>query len=376
MPYEEYFKAASESLIMVDRKGHIVEVNPKTEQLFGYNQDELLGQPVELLLPKKVRALHRAHRKVYFTSPSTRPMGAGQNLAGRRKNGSEFPVEVNLTYAEKTERGDLVIAAVSDLTERLALEEARQAEALTSAAAAAAERLALERESRRLEAMTSLGTIAAGIAHDLNNPLQVIRSRTELLLESSEMMSPEIIEDLGVVHRQAERAGRIVQEILELSRQRVKMQSPVDINQVVERALLLIGEQMRGAGISTKTKLAKDLPAIVCDATSLDRVLINLLSNALDAMPQGGSVTIASGELSDRPGWLYLSVVDTGQGIAPEDLLKVFDLLYSTKTGGTGLGLWLSRRLVQDHNGTFEVQSTLGHGTTFTIWLPIEELEV
>lgn len=376
MPYEEYFKAASESLIMVDRKGHIVEVNPKTEQLFGYNQDELLGQPVELLLPKKVRALHRAHRKVYFTFPRTRPMGAGQNLAGRRKNGSEFPVEVNLTYAEKTERGDLVIAAVSDITERLALEEARQAEALTSAAAAAAERLALERESRRLEAMTSLGTIAAGIAHDLNNPLQVIRSRTELLLESSEMMSPEIIEDLGVVHRQAERAGRIVQEFLELSRQRVKIQSPIDINQVVERALLLIGEQMRGAGISTKTNLAKDLPAIVCDATSLDRVLINLLSNALDAMPQGGSVTIASGELSDRPGWLYLSVVDTGQGIAPEDLLKVFDLLYSTKTGGTGLGLWLSRRLVQDHNGTFEVHSTLGHGTTFTIWLPIEESEV
>jgi two-component system NtrC family sensor kinase len=167
-----------------------------------------------------------------------------------------------------------------------------------------------------------------------------------------------------------------VQEFLELSRQRVKIQSPIDINQVVERALLLIGEQMRGAGISTKTNLAKDLPAIVCDATSLDRVLINLLSNALDAMPQGGSVTIASGELSDRPGWLYLSVVDTGQGIAPEDLLKVFDLLYSTKTGGTGLGLWLSRRLVQDHNGTFEVHSTLGHGTTFTIWLPIEESEV
>jgi signal transduction histidine kinase len=316
------------------------------------------------------------HRKVYFTSPSTRPMGAGQNLAGRRKNGSEFPVELTLTYAAKTERGDLVIAAVSDITERLALEKARQSEALAAAAAAAAERLALERESRRLEAMTSLGTIAAGIAHDLNNPLQVIRSRTELLLESSEMMSPEMNEDLGVIQRQAERAGRIVQEFLELSRQRVKMQSPVNINQVVERALLLIGEQMHGAGISTKTNLAKDLPAIVCDATSLDRVLINLLSNALDAMPQGGSVTITSGQLSDRPGWLYLSVGDTGQGIAPEDLLKVFDLLYSTKTGGTGLGLWLSRRLVQDHNGTLEVHSTLGHGTTFTIWLPIEESEV
>jgi len=238
------------------------------------------------------------------------------------------------------------------------------------------ERLALEREARRRETMTSLGTIAAGIAHDLNNPLQVIRSRTELLLDSPETMSAQTKEDLTAIQRQAERAGRIVQEFLELSRQGVKMRSPVDINEVTERALLLIGEQMRGAGISIKTNLAKDLPTVVGDATSLDRVLINLLSNALDAMPQGGSVTITSGELSDRPGWLYLSVADTGQGIAPEDLLKVFDLLYSTKTGGTGLGLWLSRRLMQDHNGALEVHSALGNGTTFTIWMLIEESAV
>jgi PAS domain S-box-containing protein len=354
MPYHEYFKAASESLIMVDRKGYILEVNSKTEQLFGYHQDELLGQLVELLLPEKVRARHRTHREIYFTSPRTRSMGTGQNLAGRRKDGSEFPVEVTLTYAKETERGDLVIAAVGDITERLAL----------------------EREARRRETMTSLGTIAAGIAHDLNNPLQVIRSRTELLLDSPETMSAQTKEDLTAIQRQAERAGRIVQEFLELSRQGVKMRSPVDINEVTERALLLIGEQMRGAGISIKTNLAKDLPTVVGDATSLDRVLINLLSNALDAMPQGGSVTITSGELSDRPGWLYLSVADTGQGIAPEDLLKVFDLLYSTKTGGTGLGLWLSRRLMQDHNGALEVHSALGNGTTFTIWMLIEESAV
>jgi len=206
--------------------------------------------------------------------------------------------------------------------------------------------------------------------------LQVIRSRTELLLESPETMSAEIKEDLAAIQRQAARASRIVREFLELTRHSIKVRLPINLNQMVERALLLIAEQMRKAGISIETNLAKDLPAIIGDPTSLDRVLINLLSNALDAMPQGGAVIIASGELGDRPGWLYLSVADTGRGIAPNDLIKVFDLLYSTKASGTGLGLWLSRRLVQEHNGTLEVQSALGKGATFTIWLPIAGSEL
>jgi PAS domain S-box-containing protein len=104
MPYREYFKAASESLIMVDHTGHILEVKPKTEQLFGYHKDELIGQPVELLLPEKVRERHRTHREIYFISSRTRSMGTGQNLARRHKDCSKFPVEVSLNYATETER--------------------------------------------------------------------------------------------------------------------------------------------------------------------------------------------------------------------------------------------------------------------------------
>src|SRR5271163_2025096 len=129
MPYEEYFKAASEGLIIVGRNGLIIEANARTERLFGYARDELVGQPVELLLPEQLRELHRKHRDTYFAAPRNRSMGAGLNLAGRRKDGSEFPVEISLTYARGTQRGDLVVAAVIDITERLALEgEARQAE--------------------------------------------------------------------------------------------------------------------------------------------------------------------------------------------------------------------------------------------------------
>jgi PAS domain S-box-containing protein len=125
MPYEEYFKAASEGLVIVDSDGRIVETNPKSEQLFGYGKDELVGQAVELLLPEQLRELHRKHRDGYLAAPRNRLMGQGLSLVARRKDGGEFPVEVSLTYAAKTARGNLVVAAVTDITERLAQRDRR-----------------------------------------------------------------------------------------------------------------------------------------------------------------------------------------------------------------------------------------------------------
>ncbi len=352
MPYEEYFKAASEGLLVVDRSGHILEGNTRAEQLFGYSQEELVGQPVELLVPTQIRELHHGHVDDYFGGPRTRAMGRGLSLAARRKDGSEFPVEISLTYARGTARGDLVVAAVTDISERLAL----------------------EREARRAETITSLGTFAAGIAHDLNNPLQVIRSRSELLLESpGTTPAAEMNEDLGAIHRQAERASHMVEGFLELSRQREKAIAQVNINQLINAALLLIGDQMRKVDINVGTALFPNLPPIMGDAIALERVLINLLSNARDAMPQGGVLMITSGLLNDRPGWLHLTVADTGPGIPADSLDKVFNLLYTTKPTGSGLGLWLSRRIVHEHNGRIEVQSEPGKGTTFIITLPTED---
>jgi PAS domain S-box-containing protein len=350
MPYQEYFKAASEGLIIVDRRGRIVEANTRAEQLFGYSQEELVGQPVELLIPDQLHERHHMHIDNYFAAPSTRAIGRGLSLAARRKDGSEFPVEISLTYASGTPRGDLVVAAVVDITERLAL----------------------EREARRAETITSLGTLAAGIAHDLNNPLQVIRSRSELVLELPDTTpASEIKEDLAAIHRQAQRASQIVEQFLELSRQREKAVAPVDINQLVEHALLLTGESMRKAGISLETSLDRDLPGIMGNVVDLERVLINLLTNAREAMPQGGVVMITNGPLRDEPGWLHLTIADTGLGIAPEELGKVFDLLYTTKASGSGLGLWLSRRIIQEHSGKIDLKSELGRGATFTIRLPM-----
>lgn len=350
MPYQAYFRSASESLIIVDRSGRIVEVNLRTERMFGYSARELTGQPVEVLLPERLRELHRRDRDGFFMAPYSRPMGIGLSLVGQRKDGSEFPLEVSLTYARDTSRGDLVVAALSDISERLAL----------------------EREARRADTLVSLGTVAAGIAHDLNNPLSVILSRAELMrsMPPETLRRDQMEEDLAVIHRQAERATRIVREFLELSRHGPKLSAPVDINALIGRALLFIGEQKRKEGVHVATDLDLTLPPVLGDAIALERVLINLITNACDAMPTGGTISITTAALRDSPGWLRVSVTDSGCGIAPEALAKVFDLLYTTKPGGSGLGLWLSRRIVQEHKGKIDVDSELGRGATFTISLP------
>lgn len=352
MPYEEYFKAASQSLIVADRGGTIIEVNPKTSELFGYGQAELVGQPVEILLPTRFHAAHRDHIAAYFEIPRTREMGLGLSLIGRRKDGSEFPVEVSLTYAPNTARGDVAVAAVVDITQRLAM----------------------DREARRAEALTSLGTIAAGIAHDLNNPLQIISSRVDLMLQSkSEMKSSELEEDLVVIHRHARRATEIVEEFLRVCRQEGQQMVPLDLNQLVHGMLLLVRVPLQDAQIDIESNPASNLPPVLGDPTAIERILINLVTNAIDAMPKGGTLKIETGDGDLRPGWVHIRITDTGKGIDADSLKKIFDLGYTTKGEGSGLGLWLSKRVVQEHNGRIDVQSEIGKGTIFTIAIPPAE---
>lgn len=351
MPYEAYFRAASEGLIIVDGRGFVVEANPRASQLFGYADGaDLVGQPIEVLIPQRLVEEHLKHRRRYEMAPHSRPMGVGLNLVAQKKDGTEFPVEISLTYAIGTKRGDVIVAAITDISERLAL----------------------EREARRAETLTSLGVAAAGIAHDLNNPLGVILSRIELLTATAgESLSPKTVgEDLDVIHRQASRASRIVSGFLELSRHGRKLGAAVNLNDVVDRALLLMREEMRKRGVLVRSHLDLGLPAMRGDAVALERVIINLLSNARDAMADGGVVTIETARPDDSPDWLRLSVADDGPGIPAKALDKIFNLLYTSKPGGTGLGLWLSRRIIQEHKGKIKVRSEMGKGANFILTFP------
>jgi len=234
------------------------------------------------------------------------------------------------------------------------------------------ERVALERSARQAEKLAALGTLAAGLAHELNNPIGIISSRVEIMLldAESEPLPREVTEDLRVLHRHAQRVARIAQGLLSFARQSSGQRGPVDLNDLVEETLLLLEKQVVKEGIAIKRALAPDLPPVWGDGNALQQVMLNLLTNARDALVAGGEIAVRTGPAPGPPGGVRLIVSDTGPGIAPDVLPKIFDPFFTTKSEGTGLGLSISYGIVRDHKGTVDVQSRSGEGTTFILTFP------
>src|SRR5712691_1441719 len=228
------------------------------------------------------------------------------------------------------------------------------------------ERVALERSARQAEKLAALGTLAAGLAHELNNPVGIISSRAELILLDSESqpLPAGVREDLQVIHRHAQRVARIAQGLLSFARHSSGSQGAVDLNRVVDETLLLVEKTITKDGITLKRALAPDLPPIWGDTNALQQVVMNLLTNARDAVGPGGQISIETGAAGDA---VRLTVHDTGPGIPPEILPRIFDPFFTTKAEGTGLGLSISYGIVRDHQGTVDVQSEPGEGTTFVL---------
>lgn len=234
------------------------------------------------------------------------------------------------------------------------------------------ERVALERAARQAEKLAALGTLSAGLAHELNNPIGIISSRIELMLMEAESreLPAEVRADLEVLHRHAQRVARIAQGLLSFSRHSPAERGPVDLNRVVEETLLLVEKQMSKEGIRVGARLDRALPPLLGDANALQQVVLNLLTNAREAMAAGGQIRVETGPAPGRPGWVRLTVADTGRGISAEELPKIFDPFYTTKAEGTGLGLSVSYGIVKDHHGTVDVRSEPGKGTTFVLTFP------
>ena len=344
-----FLETAGEGIIVVNRQGQIVLVNARTESIFGYRRPELIGETLELLLPESVRAAHTKHRTSYFAEPRVRRMGRDLVLAGRRKDGTEFPVEISLSYVE-TPDGLQAMAFVTDITERVEL----------------------QRATRQTEKLAALGTLAAGIAHEINNPLGIISSRIEVVLleAESEPLPQSLVDDLLTVHKHAQRVARIAQGLLSFSRQSSTEHVPIDLNRTVEDTILLARGQIEKGGVTIRTTLAPTLPPVRGNANGLSQVVLNLLTNAHDAMPEGGEVRIETAAGDADRSWVSLTVTDTGHGMDADALTRIFDPFYTTKSTGTGLGLSISYGIVRDHGGTITAESTPGHGTRFLVRLP------
>jgi len=241
------------------------------------------------------------------------------------------------------------------------------ARAVNKMAASLAEKEKLEEELRRSERLAALGRLVTGIAHELRNPLSVVRTTVQLM-ETDFPAVPGIAEYIRVIKEQVDRQNRIIQELLDFGRPAKNLLSPVGLNGLLEKVLTFTSPLLRQNRVKLILETSGQLPLIEADGEKIKQVFVNLILNSVAAMPAGGALTIKT---YPEDGYVCAEFRDTGSGIAPEELPKIFDPFYTTREEGTGLGLAISHQIIKSHGGTIEVAETGPQGTTFKIRLPV-----
>lgn len=359
------FEFAPDAVVVIDRNGRMVRANGQAILMFGYTQAELYGQDVELLIPERFREPHRLYLREFADNPRVRARSDSSNLWARRKDGSEFAVDINLGPVQ-TDDGLLVLATVRDITTR------KHAEAQFKAKDE--EVRETSRQLWQASKLATMGELSASIAHELNNPLATVSLRVESLLEKFPAPSPAH-DELKVIEQEVDRMAQLVANLLQFSRAEGSRMSTVELREEIEKTLELVHHHLRKRRVAVVPEFPPDLPCIQADRLKLRQLFLNLIVNASDAMPQGGTLTIrARGSTLRAKPAVELVFADTGEGIAPEHLEKVMEPFFTTKPEGkgTGLGLAICRRLIQEHGGTIELSSVLGQGTTVRLVFPVQ----
>lgn len=380
--YRELLEAAPDAIVEVDSKGRIAVMNRATGALFGYEREELIGQRVELLVPEKQRAAHVARRTEYSGHASTRPMGLGMTLSARRKDGSEFPVEISLSPVH-VGPDTRVVAVIRDVTERRRAEDAMRAMEQQFREELAAKNAELERRNEEVENADRLKSdFLASMSHELRTPLHTIIGFSELLAEQIQgELNPKQLRFIEHIRRDSQHLLELINDILDLSKiesGRVDLRlEEFDPREELEAAT----EAIRPAAAAKSLDVSTDSGTTVvlrADRVRFREVLYNLLSNAVKFTPQGGRI-VAGSELSRRPGFVRFFVEDTGIGIPAGQTEAIFDKFHqvgSTTKGvreGTGLGLSITRHIVELHGGRIWVESEQGKGSRFIFTMPLRD---
>ena len=475
---EEQFRLVVESspngMLMVDKGGLILLVNQQIEQLFGYERVELIGRPVEMLVPQRVRSNHAGDRDEFFAHSERRAMGKGRDLTGVRKDGTEFPVEIGLNPIWMRE-GMRVLASVADIGERKRAERMLQKErdfsdaVLETAGAlvvvldregrilrfnraceqttgysseevvgrnvwdlflipdevagvkAVFERLRggeprnnyencwkgkdgglrriswsntiltdpngrveyvvaaglditdfkrMQEQLRRTERIAELGTLASGMAHEIGTPMNVILGRAEYLLQRT--AEEGMKKGLATIVTQVERITKVMNQLLAFARRKAPERRAIDLAEIVDEGLEMFEERIAQNRITVAKTIEPSLPPVRADRDQLIQVLVNLVTNSLHAMPEGGRLGL---RLAREDSQLCLCLSDTGHGMPEEVRSKVFEPFFTTKDfgKGTGLGLTVVKGIIDEHGGTIAIESIVGKGTTFCIRLPLDK---
>ncbi|MCB2004280.1 MAG: PAS domain S-box protein [Rhodoferax sp.] len=359
--FRDLLESAPDAMVIVNRDGVMVLVNHQAVRLFGWSQEEMLGRSIDILVPTRFRPQHASHRSGFAAQSRARAMGAGLDLYGLRKDGSEFPVEISLSPME-TEEGPFVSSAIRDVTERKRFEQA------------------LRDKNMQLEDAARIkDRFLATMSHELRTPLNAVIGFTgTLLMELPGTLNAEQKRQLGLVQSSADHLLSLINDLLDLAKlddnSKELQWEPVDCRRLLEELSATYLPQALQKGLAFDLHLPDGPLQLFTDHRALRQILINLVGNAIK-FTRGGRVGLLLEPGSATSPWVF-QVQDTGAGIAAQDQQRLFQAFSRLEAAerdaieGTGLGLHLSRRLAQALGGTLELQSALGRGSTFTLALP------
>ncbi len=353
-------ESSPDGIVLFDAQGHIVLVNARVEKMFGYGRDELTGQRIELLVPERFRSERPTHGVDLHAAPAARAAGAGLEVFARRKDGTEFPVEIGISPIQSQE-GALVLSVIVDISARKRAEaEARQH----------------REELAHLSRVGLMGEMAGALAHELNQPLTGIvnnASAGRRFIAKGRAELPKLDALFEAVVADGHRAGEIIRGIRGMVRKGEEVRGPVNLNDAIGSVLRFARSDALGHRCALVTEIDPKLPLVEADLVQLQQVLLNLVVNALEAMRNTPAAERRMIIRSEREfgGRVRVSVRDFGTGLPAEDPLRIFERFFSTKRDGMGMGLAIARSIIASHGGELAAANAQGGGACVHFSLPV-----
>lgn len=342
---EKRFKAildtATDAIISVDENSRIILFNNAAQRIFGYSGDMVLGKDLSILIPS-IYGDHRSHINRFLGKRESDFIGKTVSLEGLRRNGETFPMELSLSMLEMEEKITFT-AIIRDVTEQ----QQFKGRMLQS------------------ERLAAVGQAVAHVAHEIRNPLMIIGGFSNQI--KTKLEDEKDVHKIDMVLEEVLRLERLVADLGDFTKGYKLLKRPADINSVLEDVIRIMTGACSPDKYTFKRSFSKQVKEIYCDPDKLKQVFINIISNGIEAMHDGGSITISTEKI---PRGVEIRINDEGVGIPVEDLQHIFEPFYTTREQGSGLGLSISYKLIEAHNGDIWAISRPGKGTTFIIQLP------